>query len=92
MHRNRYSIYIFLSPIFLVPQWSYFKWIYKIITSFLSLSATNPGVLWGSTIVAGIPSVLAAYAAARPAFPPDAQTIFLQPCCDAWNKYLDDTE
>lgn len=53
------------------------------LTSFLSLSATNPGVLCGSTIVAGIPSVLAAYAAARPALPPDAHTIFLQPCCDA---------
>lgn len=58
-----------------------------ILTSSLNLSATKLGVLSGSTIVAGIPSILAAKAAARPALPPDAHTIFLQPCWDAFKIF-----
>ena len=53
-------------------------------TSSLSLSATKSGVLCGRTIIAGIFNCLAAYAAAKPAFPPDAQTIFLQPRSTAY--------
>ena len=45
------------------------------ITSSLSLSATKSGVVFGRTIIAGIFNCLATYAAAKPALPPEAQTI-----------------
>ena len=48
-------------------------------TSSLSLSATKSGVLLGKTIMAGMFNSLAAYAAANPALPPEAHTIFLHP-------------
>lgn len=43
------------------------------------MSATKLGVLFGSTIRAGIFSACAEYAAAKPAFPPEAHTMVLHP-------------
>lgn len=60
--------------------------IYSISTKSRSLSATKPGVLCGRIIFAVMFICWAQYAAASPAFPPDAHTICWLPFANACGK------